>query len=135
MIKDLVEQQNNSKNVYFARQLTAALQKRGIEPSPRVVTNEFNLYLKSNVAKTHTVRKWLLGASKPSSEMLIPLANWLKVNPKHLLRPPQGDTDLGNFIIEFDFTDQEVISKYLAMTIKQKVTVRLVIDAISDKQR
>jgi hypothetical protein len=135
MIKDLIEQQSNSKNAYFARQLTAALQKIGIEPSPRVVTNEFNLHLKSNVAKTHTVRKWLLGASKPSSEMLIPLANWLKVDPKHLLRPPQGDTDLVKFSLEFDFTDQEVISKYLAMTAKQKVTVRLVIDAIADNQR
>ena len=135
MIKDLVEQQNNSKNVYFARQFTAALQKIGIEPSPRVVANEFNLYLKSNIAKSHTVRKWLLGQSKPSSEMLIPLANWLNVDPKHLLRPPQGNADFGKFALEFDFTDQEVISKYLAMTIKEKITVRLVIDAISEKHR
>jgi hypothetical protein len=31
----------------------------------------------------------------------------------------------------FDFTDQEVISKYLAMTVKEKITVCLVIDAIA----
>ena len=135
MIKDLVEHQNNSKNAYFARQLTAALQKKGIEPSPRIVANEFNLHLKSNVAKSHTVRKWLIGQSKPSSEMLIPLANWLNVDPKHLLRPPQTNVDFGKLSFEFDFTDQEVISKYLAMTVKQKVTVRLVIDAIAEKQR
>jgi len=135
MIKDLVEHQNNSKNVYFARQFTAALQKIGIEPSPRVVANEFNAHLKSNVAKPHTVRKWLLGVSKPSSAMLIPLANWLNIDPKHLLRPPQGNADLGKFSFEFDFTDQEVISKYLAMTVKEKITVRLVIDAISEKHR
>jgi len=36
---------------------------------------------------------------------------------------------------EFDFTDQEVISKYLAMTVKEKITVRLLIDAITEKQR
>jgi hypothetical protein len=135
MIKDLVEHQNNSKNVYFARQFTAALQKIGIEPSPRVVANEFNAHLKSNVAKPHTVRKWLLGVSKPSSAMLIPLANWLNIDPKHLLRPPQGNADLGKFSFEFDFTDQEVISKYLAMTVKEKITVRLVIDAIAEKHR
>ena len=135
MIKNLIEQQNNSKNAYFAKQLTAALQAKGIEPSPRVVANEFNLYLKSNGAKSHTVRKWLLGVSKPSSEMLVPLASWLKVDLKHLLRPPQETVDLRKASIEFDFTDQEVISSYLNMTLKEKVTVRLVIEAIAEKQR
>jgi hypothetical protein len=135
MIKDLVEQQNNSKNAYFARQFTAALHAMGIEPSPKVVANEFNLYLKSHAAKSHTVRKWLLGVSKPSSEMLVPLASWLNVDPKHLLRPPQDTVNLRKASIEFDFTDQEVISSYLNMTLKEKVTVRLVIEAIADKQR
>jgi len=135
MIKDLVEQQNKSKNVYFARQFTAALQKIGIEPSPRVVATEFNLNLKSNIAKPHTVRKWLLGMSKPNSEMLIQIANWLNVDPKHLLRLPQDTVNLRKASIEFDFTDQEVISKYLALTMKEKVTVRLVIDAIAERQR
>ena len=135
MIKDLVEQQNNSKNAYFARQFTAALQAIGIEPSPKVVAKEFNLYLNSNIAKPHTVRKWLLGLSKPSSAMLIPLANWLKVDPGHLLMPPQDNADLGKLSLEFDFTDQEVISKYLAMTVKEKITVRLVIDAIAGNKR
>jgi hypothetical protein len=135
MIKDLAERQNKSKNAYFARQLTASLQKIGIEPSPRVVANEFNAHLKSNVAKPHSVRKWLIGQSKPSSEMLIPLANWLNVDPKHLLRPSQASVDFGVLSFELDFTDQEVISKYLTMTLKEKLTVRLVIDAIADKQR
>ena len=135
MIKDLVEQQNNSKNVYFARQLTAALQKIGIEPSPKVVATEFNRHLKSNIAKAHTVRKWLLGMSKPSSAMLVPLANWLNVDPQTLLRPPLESVNSAKLSLEFDFTDQEVISKYLAMTVKQKITVRLVIDAIAEKQK
>ena len=136
MIKDLVEQQSSSKNVYFARQLTAALNAMGIEPSPKVVATEFNLHLKSNIAKPHTVRKWLLGASKPSSRMLIPLAKWLKVDPKDLIsRPLETFNSLNKVSFEFDFTDQEVISKYLAMTVKEKITVRLVIDAIADKHR
>jgi hypothetical protein len=132
MIKDLVEHQNNSKNVYFARQLTAALNAMGIEPSPKVVANEFNLQCKSTIAKPHTVRKWLIGATQPKSEALLLLANWLKVNPEDLISKPNeavGKKDS----LEFDFTDQEVISKYLTMTDKQKVTVRLLIDAIAEK--
>jgi hypothetical protein len=136
MIKNLIEQQNSSKNVYFARQLTAALHAMGIEPFPKVVATKFNLHLKSNIAKPHTVRKWLLGASKPSSRMLIPLAKWLKVDPKDLIsRPLETFNSLNKVSFEFDFTDQEVISRYLAMTVKEKVTVRLVIDAISEKYR
>ena len=136
MIKDLVEQQNSSKNAYFARQLTAALNAMGIELSPKVVATEFNLHLKSNTAKPHTVRKWLLGASKPSSQMLIPLAQWLKVDPKDLIsRPMETFNSINKVSFEFDFTDQEVISRYLAMTVKEKITVRLVIDAIAEKHR
>jgi hypothetical protein len=135
MIKNLVERQNNSKNVYFARQFTAALQKKGIEHSPRVVATEFNRYLKSNVAKAHTVRKWLIGLSKPSSAILVPLANWLNVDPQTLLSPPLESINSAKLSFEFDFTDQDVISKYLAMTVKEKVTVRLVIDAIAEKRR
>lgn len=135
MIKDLVEQQNNSKNVYFARQLTAALHAKGIEASPKVVATQFNLYLKSNDAKPHTVRKWMLGITNPSSAMLVPLANWLNVDPQTLLRPPLESVNSAKVSIEFDFTDQEMISKYLAMTVKEKITVRLVIDAIAEKHR
>jgi hypothetical protein len=135
MIKDLIEQQNNSKNIYFARKLTAALHAKGIEPSPKVVATEFNLHLKSNIAKPHTVRKWLLGITKPSSAMLVPLANWLNLDPQTMLSPQLESVNSAKFSFEFDFTDQEVISKYLAMTVKQKVTVRLLIDAISDKTR
>jgi hypothetical protein len=134
MIKDLVNQQNNSKNFYFARQLTALLHAKGIEPSPMIVATEFNLHLKSNVAKPHTVRKWLLGVSKPSSTILLHLADWLNIDPKHLLRTPK-DANLSKVSFVFEFIDQEVISKYLAMTVKEKITVRLVIDAISEKHR
>jgi transcriptional regulator with XRE-family HTH domain len=135
MIKNLVEQQNKSKNAYFARQVTAALYDMGVEPSPKVVATELNLHCKINIARPHTVRKWLLGLSKPSGEMLVHLAAWLNVDPKDLLRRPQAGADLNKVSLEFDFTDQEVIAKYLAMTAKEKVTVRLVIDAIAGKQR
>jgi len=134
MIKDLAELQNNSKNVYFARQLTAALHAKGIEPSPKVVATEFNLHCKSEAYKPHTVRKWLIGETQPKSETMLFLANWLKVNPKDLISKPD-ETVSSKARIEFDFTDQDVISKYLAMSVNQKAAVRLVIDAIAEKQR
>jgi transcriptional regulator with XRE-family HTH domain len=134
MIKDLVEQQNNSKNVYFARQLTAALHAKGIEPSPKVVATEFNLYSKSEAYKPQTVRKWLIGLSQPKSETMLLLAIWLNINPKDLISKPEESVSC-KARIEFDYTDQEVISKYLAMSANQKVAIRLVIDAIAEKQR
>lgn len=134
MIKDLVELQNNSKNVYFARQLTAALYAMGIEPSPKVVATQFNLHCKSKAYKPHTVRKWLIGQTQPRSETMLLLANWLKVNPKDLIfKPNEAVSSKASF--EFDYTDQEVISKYLALSVNQKVAVRLVIDAIAEKRR
>lgn len=134
MIKDLVELQSNSKNVYFTRQLTAALYAMGIEPSPKVVATEFNLHCKSEAYKPHTVRKWLIGETQPRSETMLLLANWLNVNPKDLIFEP-NEAVSSKPSLEFDFTDQEVVSKYLAMSINQKVAVRLVIYAIGEKQR
>jgi transcriptional regulator with XRE-family HTH domain len=134
MIKDLVEQQNNSKNVYFARQFAAALYAMGIEPSPNVVARILNHHCKSEVYKPHTVRKWLIGETQPRSETMLLLANWLKVNPKDFFFEP-NEAVSSKVSLEFDYTDQEVISKYLAMSVKQKLTVRLLIDAIAEKQR
>lgn len=136
MIKDLAEQQSNSKNVYFARQLTAALYAMGIEPSPIEVTRAFNKHSKVAALKQHTVRKWLLGITQPRSEMLLLLAEWLHLEPQDLLKDKQlsnAQSIMTGF--EFDFIDQEVISKYLAMGLKEKATVRLVIDAIAGKHK
>ena len=134
MAKGLIASQKKSRNTNFAKRLTIALHKKNIELSPTAVTRAFNKY--SNVAtlKPHTVRKWLLGISQPRTEMLLLLAEWLNLEPQDLLTDNQAPKDLKNKLsFEFDFTDQEVISKYLAMTIKEKFTVRLVIDAISAK--
>jgi hypothetical protein len=64
------------------------------------------------------------------------IVEWLNLEPQGLFKGNQESKDLKNKVrFEFDFTDQEVISKYLAMTVKEKITVRLVIDAITDKHR
>ncbi len=62
------------------------------------------------------------------------LANWLKVNPKDLISKPDESVN-SKASFEFDYTDQDVISKYLAMSVNQKVAVRLVIEAIADKHK
>ena len=134
MIKDLAELQKNSKHVHFAKRLTAALRKNSIESSPAAVASAFNKHSKVTTLKPHTVRKWLIGTTQPRTEMLLLLAEWLKLEPQDLLTNKQVPKELKNKVcFEFDFTDQEVISKYLAMTVKEKITVRLLIDAISDK--
>lgn len=136
MIKGLIEHQSNSKNFFFAKQLTALLHAKGIALSPSVIASEFNRFLNMNVTKPHTVRKWLLGVSMPRSDTLLLLAKWLNVDPNDLFKVKQTRAELNNKVsVEFDFTDQEVISKYLAMTVKEKVTVRLVIDAIAEKNK
>jgi transcriptional regulator with XRE-family HTH domain len=136
MIKDLAELQKKSKHAHFANRLTAALKKAGIDPSPVAVASAFNKHSKVTTLKPHTVRKWLLGITQPRTEILLLLAEWLNLEPQDLLTDKQAPKDLKNKIsFEFDFTDQEVISKYLAMTVKEKVTVRLLIDAIVEKQR
>ena len=134
MIKELSERQKKAKYSFFAKRLTAALIKRNVEPSPAAVVSAFNKHSKISTLKPHTVRKWLLGISQPRTEMLLLLAEWLNLEPQDLLTDKQVPKDLKSKVsFEFDFTDQEVISKYLAMTMKEKVTVRLLIDAITEK--
>ena len=136
MIKGLAELQKKSKHAHFAKRLTVALIKSKVEPSPSAVVSAFNKHSKVTTLKPHTVRKWLLGITQPRTEMLLLLAEWLNLEPQDLLTYKQAPKELKNKVsFEFDFTDQEVISKYLAMTVKEKITVRLLIDAISEKHR
>ena len=136
MIKDLAELQKKSKHAHFAKRLTAALIKSNVEPSPVAVASAFNKHSKVTTLKPHTVRKWLLGITQPRTEILLLLAEWLNLEPQDLLTDKQVSKDLKNNVsFEFDFTDQEVISKYLTMTVKEKITIRLLIDAIAEKHR
>ena len=136
MIKDFKNLQESPKHDYFAQQLAKQIKKYQIEPTPSALTAAINKHYKTTAFKPHTVRKWLLGQTQPKSETLLLLAKWLKVDPSELISNPTAETSTSNKVsFEFDFTDQEVISKYLVMTVKQKVTVRLLIDAIADKNK
>ncbi len=136
MIQNLIERQNRSKNVYFAKRLTDALYLVGLEPSPKIIAIEFNRHYKTDLAQPHTVRKWLIGASIPRSELLILLANWLNVDPKYLLRGHSqnlGETKRINFDIEFNV--KEVILNYLSLANKDKAIFRSIVDALSQDHR
>jgi hypothetical protein len=136
MKRTLSQTQEISKHAYFAQQLLACLNANQIPTKPTFFASAFNKHYKTTVAKPHTARKWLLGQTQPKSETLLLLARWLKVEPSELISQPTAETTSSNIVnFEFDFTDQEVISKYLAMTVKEKITVRLLIDAIAAKQR
>ena len=131
MIKNLSELQSSAKNAYFARRLTKALRANNIEPTPIAVASAYNKAHKDNPLKTHTVRKWLIGEAKPRQESLVLLAKWLKVTPEQLV----GEEESVKVGIEIDFTDQEVISKYLSMNLKQKAAVSLLVEAILEKAK
>ena len=132
----LTDPQQQAKHFLFATRLRNALKAKQIQCTPTAFASAFNEHYKTNTAKPHTVRKWLLGQTQPKSETLLLLANWLKVDPKDLISVPNEPVNMTNKVsFEFDFTDQEVISKYLAMTVKEKITVRLLIDAIAEKHR
>ena len=135
MIKGLGTQQKQSKYACFAQRLSTALVAMDVQPSPVEVARAFNKHSKEALLKPHTVRKWLLGITLPRTQTLILLAKWLNLEPQELLKEKEAPISSTNKVcFEFDFTDQEVISKYLAMTIKEKVTVRLLIDAIANKK-
>jgi hypothetical protein len=126
--------QQQVKHPLFAKRLKNALKAKQLQCTPSAVVTAFNNYYKNTQIKAHTARKWLLGETKPRGETLILIAQWLDISPLDLVSDPQGLIS-NKVSFEFDFTDQEVISKYLAMTVKQKITVRLVIDAITDNHR
>lgn len=124
------------KHDFFSNQLSIHLERLQIKSTPIALSKAINKHYKTTAFKPHTVRKWLIGETQPKSETLLLLAKWLKVEPSELISKPTAETTTSKKIsFEFDFTDQEVISKYLAMTVKQKVTVRLLIDAIADKNK
>lgn len=131
MIKNLSELQSKAKHESFAERLTNALRSNHIEPSPAAFVFAYNKAHKDSPVKPHTVRKWLIGEAKPRQDTLALVAKWLNVSPEELMFEEQSD----RVAIEIDFTDQEVISKYLSMNLKQKAALSLLIDTILEKAR
>ena len=131
MIKNLSELQSNAKYASFAMRLTEALRSNNIEPTPSAVVSAFNKVHMGRTLKAHTVRKWLIGEAKPRYESMVLITEWLKFDTDYLTRKPGPIRS----VVDIDFTDQEVITKYLSMNVKQKAAVSLLIDTILDKAK
>ena len=126
----------NNSNQLFNRRLNNLLEINNFIAVPICVASALNKHCKTTVTKPHTVRKWLLAQSQPKSETFVFFASWLNVESKDLIAVSNKSVNMRyKFSFEFDFTEQEVISKYLSMPVNEKVTVRLVIVAITDKHK
>ena len=62
---------------------------------------------------------------------MILITEWLKFDTDYLTRKPGPIRS----VVDIDFTDQEVITKYLSMNVKQKAAVSLLIETILDKAK
>lgn len=131
MIKNLSDLQNSSRHVIFSKRLTDALRLKNIEPKPITFATAFNKEHKSIHLKPHTVRKWLLGRTQPRAETLLLIANWLQVEPDSLFDSKNIYAD-SKRKIEFDFSDREIIAKYLSMNAKQKAAIKLIVDSMTN---
>lgn len=137
MINDLASLQEQSKHGKFAKSLCRAMIANNIKISASALANEFNKKFEGFYLTPSTTRNWLIGATRPRKPILAKLTAWLKLEPESVRGTPKHfeSKSTEKYRFSFDFKDQEVIAKYLAMTDKQKVAVRLFVDAIADKKK
>ena len=119
----------------FAQRLRGALESCGVRLSPSVVANEFNLRYWGRSITPHTARNWLLGKSIPTQDKLRVLADWLQVSPDELRFGRQGgDQVLHEADAQFktlNMADREMLSRYVALSVTERKTVRDVVEALS----
>ena len=124
-----------SETEAFAQRLKRALEGSGVRASPTVVANEFNLRYWGRSITPHTARNWLLGKSIPTQDKLRVLADWLQVSPDELRFGRQGgDQVLHEADAQFktlNMADREMLSRYVALSVTERKTVRDVVEALS----
>jgi hypothetical protein len=124
-----------SETEAFAQRLRLTLEACAVRVSPTVVANEFNLRYWGRSITPHTARNWLLGKALPTQDKLRVLADWLQVSPDELRFGRQGGGHLiGEPDAQFDalnMADREMLSRYLALPVAQRKTVRDVVEALS----
>ena len=119
----------------FAERLRRALDGCGVRQSPTLVANEFNLRYWGRSITPHTARNWLLGKSIPTQDKLRVLADWLQVSPDELrfgrafglAKSVASTADLN----ALSMTDREMLSRYLALSVDARNTVRDVVTALA----
>lgn len=119
----------------FAQRLRRALEAGAVRVSPTVVANEFNLRYWGRSITSHTARNWLLGKSIPTQDKLRVLADWLQVSPDELrfgrLVSAQKATESDQMLEALNLVDREMLTRYLALGLNERKTVREVVSALS----
>jgi len=118
----------------LSTRLIAALQAKGIKPSPTVVSQGFNEF-SGNAVTPHTARNWLLGKAFPQHDKLVALGKWLEVSPSEL----RYGHEVGKQMMfkstsgEFEITqaDRKMIESYLRLPIGKQELIRDVVETYS----
>ncbi len=103
--------------------------------SPTVVANKFNLLYWGQSITPHTAGNWLLGKFIPTQDKLRVLADWLQVSPDELRFGRSLGEVKGSALISdsdaLNMTDREMLSRYLALSVDARNTVKDVVTALS----
>ena len=118
----------------FAQRLRQALEASGVRISPTIVANEFNLRYWGRSVTPHTARNWLLGKSIPTQDKLRVLADWLQVGPDELrfgqaTSAAKATENMGTWDA-LNMADREMITRYMALPVQDRKTVREVVAAM-----
>jgi hypothetical protein len=124
-----------SETEAFATRLKQALLKQGVRTSPTVVANAFNLLHWGRSITPHTARNGLLGKAIPTQDKLRVLADWLQVSPEELRFGRSGGAVMAAEAwtdpATLNMADREMLSRYLALDVNDRKTVREVVTALS----
>lgn len=119
----------------FAQRLHLALEACAVRASPTVVANEFNLRYWGRSITPHTARNWLLGKAIPTQDKLRVLADWLQVSPDELRFGRAGGAqamhEADAQFKSLNMADREMLSRYMALSMAERKTVRDVVEALS----
>ncbi|ARU03435.1 hypothetical protein CCO03_00935 [Comamonas serinivorans] len=132
----MVKESHATETQAFAARLRRALEDSGIQPSPTVVANAFNLRYWGRSITPHTARNWLLGNAIPTQDKLRVLADWLQV-PPDVLR--FGDTHAAGQVAEsrspyastLDGQDQDMLRRFLSLSAEDRQLVRRMVQALA----
>lgn len=125
----------NNEKALFAQRLIAAMQAQGYKPEAAVLEREFNSRYYGESMTLQGVRKWLLGASIPSTDKIITLAKWLKIPPEELTFGTEIKLKIQEknqrWQQETGYNEREVFEAFIALPPPQKKIVREVILAFT----
>lgn len=124
-----------NEKTLFAERLIAAMQAQGYRPEPAILEREFNLRHYGKPMTLQGVRKWLIGSSIPSTDKIITLAKWLKIQPEELTFGKELKVEIQQanqrWQQNISYNEREVFEAFLALPVPQRKIVREVILAFA----